>query len=326
MIFSIFPLVLIAGLLWVALYVKPEVTGKSIPPPPIDRRDRLFGVVSPEKNVIWAVGSVGKVIRSNDEGKSFFVQNTPLDVNFQDIAAWDARRAVVVGNQGAVIVTQDGGKTWKEVTTPLSKVTNKFIRVKVYPDGKAWIVGEMGAVLFSSDYGETWVRRVEEKDVGRNDISFASSKNGWVVGEMGEMLHTTDGGKTWKESKDPPGTSLMAVAFRDNNHGTIVGMNGRVLLTSNGGKKWNPVDNTMRIHLFDVTWNGHNWLAVGEKGYIVIGDDSGQQWRAVHLSDSDLSSHVEIHWAWDSAYLGGGTLGRWKDGKWNIFPIKKREL
>lgn len=324
LVLSVLPYVIVATLLFVAVFVKPKATGETISPPPIERRDRFFGVVAPEKNVIWAAGSMGKVVRSDDEGKTFVLQNTPTAANLQGIAAWDARRALVVGNGGVVIVTEDGGKTWKEKKAPLSAVANKFLRVKAYPGGKAWIVGEMGAVLFSSDYGEMWVRKVEEKDVGLNDICFSNSRIGWIVGEKGKILHTADGGDTWKEINSPTDKSLMSVAFRDDNNGVCVGLEGAVLVTSNAGKTWNPVDSATKNHLFGVTWNGHGWLAVGGKGILLAGDESGRKWRVTNLSDSDLASHTEVLWAWDSAYVGGGTLGRWKDGKWNIFGTVKK--
>ena len=93
---ALLPYVIIAGLLIIALFIKPKAIGETISPPPIERRDRFFGVVAPEKNVIWATGSIGKVIRSDDEGKTFVLQNTHTTVNLQDIAAWDARRALAL--------------------------------------------------------------------------------------------------------------------------------------------------------------------------------------------------------------------------------------
>jgi photosystem II stability/assembly factor-like uncharacterized protein len=40
---------------------------------------------------------------------------------------------VAVGNRGLAVVTDDGGKTWKEVKLPRSEVANKLLQVRGLP-------------------------------------------------------------------------------------------------------------------------------------------------------------------------------------------------
>lgn len=321
-VLSVMPFVIIVGLLGAGLFIKPKANGKSIEPPPIERRDHFYGVLALEKDVIWAAGSLGKVVRSEDDGKSWKEQATPTTQHLQDIAAWDAQRAVCVGNQGVVIVTMDAGKTWKEVKAPRSEVANKLIRVKAYPGGTAWAVGEMGAVFFSPDYGQSWVRKSKEEDVGWNDVVFADPKNGFVVGEFGRMLRTTDGGNNWKPAGSPAKSSLLAIAFRDALNGVVVGMEGVTLSTSDGGRTWKSVMPVTQVHLFDVTWGGDKWLAVGGKGALLTGDLSGAKWTAGRLSDLDLGWHTKIVRGKNGFYASGVNLGTYRDGKWEIFRTK----
>lgn len=318
-VLSAMPFVIIGGLLGAVFFIKPKANGMSIEPPPIERRDHFYGVLAPEKDVIWAAGSLGKVVRSEDDGKSWKEQATPSTHHLQDIAAWDALRAVCVGNQGVVIVTLDGGKTWKEVKAPRSEVANKLMRVKAYPEGVAWAVGEMGAVLCSADYGQTWTRRSKEEDVGWNDVAFVDPKNGLVVGEFGRMLRTSDGGNTWKPSGSPAKSSLLAVAFRDGSSGVAVGMEGLTLSTSDGGRTWKTAAPVTKVHLFDVTWGGDKWFAVGGKGALLTGDASGMKWTAGRLAETDLAWHTKIVRGKKGFYAAGANLGSLRDGKWEIF-------
>jgi photosystem II stability/assembly factor-like uncharacterized protein len=312
------PFFIIIGLFGAALFIKPKAVGKTIQPPTIERRDRFYGIVVPEQNVIWAAGSGGKIVRSDDGGNTWSSQNTKVSLHLQDIAAWDAQQAVTVGNQGVVIITRDGGKTWDEVQAPKSSVANKLVRVKAYSDGSAWAVGEMGAVLVSRDHGASWTRSSKEEDVGWNDIAFIDPKNGWVVGEFGRMLHTTNGGAMWQPVKGPVQSSLTAVAFRDAANGVAVGMEGMVLTTADGGRSWKEAKKVTKVHLFDVTWTGDSWRVVGGKGVTLTADKAASKWTAARLSENDLAWHTRAVTRFGSTYICGGTTGVLSNGTWNV--------
>ncbi|HRH75482.1 MAG TPA: hypothetical protein PLM62_20540 [Zoogloea sp.] len=111
---SSLPLLIIGGLLYAAFFVKAEPEIGTLKARPLERRDAFYGVVAPGGSILWAAGSYGKIVRSDDGGKSWEVQASPVVAHLQSIAAWDARRAVAVGNRGLAVVTDDGGKTWKE--------------------------------------------------------------------------------------------------------------------------------------------------------------------------------------------------------------------
>jgi photosystem II stability/assembly factor-like uncharacterized protein len=90
--------------------VRLEVPRVIIEPPVIETRDRFMSVAV-VGDVLWAVGKDGKIIRSEDAGKTWVRQSTGLHTNFQSIAAWDDQKAVVVANEGKGLVTADGGET-----------------------------------------------------------------------------------------------------------------------------------------------------------------------------------------------------------------------
>lgn len=348
---SVTPWAIIAGLLWVGLFIKPQPVGTTVQPPSIERTDSFYGVTSPAKGVLWIAGNKGKVVRSDDNGLSWSLQKTPTRQHLQDIASWDGQRAVAVGNKGVAIVTADGGATWREVPTPLSKVSNKLLRVKALADGRAWAVGEMGALLESADYGQTWQRRRDEEDAAWNDIFFLDASTGWLMGEAGRMMRTADGGKTWEAVASPVKISLMAVAFRDADNGVAVGLEGSLLATRNGGKTWEvlprakrPVGglsldpgssaptapNKPRVleeageHLFDVVWDDAQqaWFAVGNQGVWVRGNKDADTWEAGRIDARDLAWHTRIIVANGHTYLAGANVGEWNGRAWRAFASK----
>lgn len=305
---SVLPLALISSLLYAALFIKPEISTSAVAPLVIVRGDLLYGIASPEPGVIWAAGSDGKVLRSEDAGKSWVAQRTPTTANLQDIAAWDSLHAVAVGNDGMVVTSSDGGKTWTQVQIPRSKVANKLLRVRIFDDGNAWAVGEMGAVLVSKDRGRTWARAAGEEDVAWNDV-FVHGKDVWLVGEFGRISTSGDGGLTWKMVASPVKTSLMSIAFKDEKNGIAVGVDGVVLATGDAGVKWTGITKVTREHLFDVIWDGANWAAVGDKGMLLVAEPNGITWKATRVSTNDREWHTKIVSSGESYLVAGSKFG-----------------
>jgi photosystem II stability/assembly factor-like uncharacterized protein len=346
---SAIPWLIIAGLIWVGLFIKPQPVGVTVQPPSIERTDSFYGIASPVKGVLWIAGNKGKVVRSNDDGNTWILQKTPTVEHLQDIASWDEKRAVAVGNRGVVIVTEDGGTTWTEMKIPLSKVTNKLLRVKTLADGRAWAVGEMGALLESTDYAKSWERRRDEEDSAWNDVTFLDANNGWVMGEAGRMMKTSDGGKTWQPVTSNVKVSLMAAAFRDAANGVAVGLEGSLLATHDGGKTWTLLPRAKRPsggltavspdapakqrvleeageHLFDITWDEAQqiWFAVGNQGVWVRGNKEADTWVAGRIDARDLAWHTRVIVANGHTYLAGARVGEWnvQQNAWRAFTSK----
>ncbi|WP_240327716.1 YCF48-related protein [Dechloromonas sp. HYN0024] len=290
---SLIPVAVIGALLYAAFFVKATAEVSSVKPPEIERRDRFLGVAMPAENVIWAAGSNGKVVRSDDMGKTWTAQTIPTAENLQGIAAWDSNRAVAVGGNGVLIQTDDAGQTWNEVQVPKSEVANKLLSVRAYDNGKGWAVGELGAVLQTVDFGHTWKRALPEKDQAWNDISFVGNY-GLLVGEFGQAMKTTDGGATWQSSTSGVRSSLMSVYLRDQSNGVAVGLSGVILVTHDGGKQWFMAERQTLEHLNNVIWDGAQWVAVGDKGVIVTGDAEGRFWKAGRVSEGNLGWNTQV--------------------------------
>lgn len=310
------PVLIIGSLIYAAFFVKAEVTIDAIPQPAIERRDNFYGLAVPQDGVIWAAGSYGKVVRSEDNGQHWQIQKTPVAVHLQSIAAWDALHAVAVGNQGRILVTEDGGAHWAEAEAPRSEVANKLVKVRAYPDGVAWAVGEMGAVLSTRDHGRSWQRVLPEQDQAWNDVFFVGAK-GWLVGEFGRIQRSVDGGQTWAQVESPGGASLMSVHFRDAEHGLAVGLSGTVLSSADGGASWTVVPPLTREHLNHVRWDGQAWHAVGDKGVQI--SQRGDQWHSGRLVDKDLSWRTQAEAVGDQLLLAGANLARLDQGALHIF-------
>ncbi|MDY0248619.1 MAG: glycosyl hydrolase [Pseudomonas sp.] len=316
-VMAVMPWAIIAGLLSAAIFIKPKSVGSTISPPSLERRDQFYGLAQWSENTVLASGSYGKILSITRDGQISQLV-TPTRKTLQDIATWDARRAVAVGNDGIILFSHDAGIKWQQVVdVPRSEVANKLNRVRVGKNGFAIATGEMGAVLASYDFGETWQRIREEEDVAWNDVAILDDGQLVLVGEFGRVLLGMKGSQEWQEVDSNQASSLMSVFFRDSLNGLAVGLEGLVLATHDGGKSWEPINAGLRDHLFDVTWlaEKNQWFVTGALGRWAAGTDG--DWKTGTLDKRNLSWHVRAMPVGDTLWLVGANIGTWDGERWS---------
>ena len=150
-------------------------------------------------------------------------------------------RAWAAGETGALLVTADGGASWKRQKFFLPQ---RGVDV-TFPDAlTGWLVTDAGTVLATADGGAGWTV-VEKVRLDVQAIAAVDGGTAWLagnaVGAAGEpgvsaVLRTTDGGGTWKRTSF--GDALLAdVAFADRRHGVLVALD-RIWSTRDGGATW----------------------------------------------------------------------------------------
>src|SRR5271165_5749306 len=69
-------------------------------------------------------------------------------------ATADGRHGWVVGTDGTILATEDGGGHW---TPETSSTSNNLRGIVVAADGRrGWVVGDNGTILATEDRGEHW--------------------------------------------------------------------------------------------------------------------------------------------------------------------------
>lgn len=315
---AVLPWAIIGGLLWAGLFIKPQPVGATVTPPLLERRDHFYGLALAPTGDVWVSGSRGKILSIAADGTVSRLA-TPTERTLQDIAVWDERHAVAVGNDGVILFSADGGQSWQVAQdVPRSAVANKLNRVRLAANGLAIATGEMGALLLSRDFGRSWQRLREEEDVAWNDVAILDDGRLLVVGEFGRILLGDLQGQGWEEIASPVPASLMSVQFRDPLNGVAVGLEGALLVTRDGGRQWDSVDLGIKDHLFDVLWDAGNgrWFASGALGRWVSGSDAGD-WQSGALDERNLAWHTRALPVGSSIWLAGADVGRWDGRQWS---------
>ena len=118
----------------------------------------------------------------------------------------DDKRGWIVGTQGTILRTTNGGKDWD----PVEFEGESLLQSYFVSENDGWIVGRYGTVLRTSDGGEHWAPVQFTFDSQLSNISLRSvrfsgdGRLGWIVGDQGTILHSDDGGETWRMLLPPP--------------------------------------------------------------------------------------------------------------------------
>lgn len=218
---------------------------------------------------------------------------------YDSMKFFDEKNGIAMGDPTedclSIILTKDGGKTWKKV--PCSKLpkvakdeaafaaSNTNIKVL----GKtAWIVsgGAKARVFKTTDLGNTW--KVYDTPIIQGDgpqgiysVDFADQNNGFIIGgdyskpdqNKANKALTTDGGKTWTlvaDGQRPDYKSCIQYVPGTNGKEVFaVGKTG-IAYSYDGGKTWEQVSKE-GFYVIQFVDKHHAWLAGNRKiGYLKL--------------------------------------------------------
>ncbi len=321
-------LVIVCGLFWAAFFVTPVVHVKKVERFPFERRDAFYSAASLDEKgqSICVVGSYGKIIRTDDGGVTWEIQDTPVRTHLQAIVAWDQQSMLAIGDKDTVLITVDAGQVWNKVEVPAYPYGEQLLSATIDPDThRAWVVGSMGTVLASDDRGNTWHMTHPETDVSWNDVTVAPDSSVWVVGEFGKVKSSRDNGETWDLIAVPTEASLNAIDFSDDTHGAIVGLSGTILVTADGGQNWQLAESGAETHLYGLLWDGSSYHAVGDAGMILSSDAQGVEWSVNKIAPQNFGWYTGITRVGRSYFISGAGAGVYSAGNWTPFEPGRRD-
>ena len=177
----------------------------------------LMGAWSADGKHIFAYGSFGKFLISDDAGKTFTPQELPLfgeHLSAMDGDTGDVR--IMVGEMGLVLRSLDGGTTWDK----LDPFYQGSLFGVAHMNGTRWIAyGMRGHVFFTDDNGEQWkqVNSGSELPLYGHALS-DNGKQMMIVGTAGILISLNDQGQLIKANNvSGLGTLTSAVILPSGN-------------------------------------------------------------------------------------------------------------
>lgn len=199
---------------------------------------------------------------------------------FYSTDLYDENNITVVGSEGLILHSADGGTTW---TSRPSGFTDNLRRIRYFSPTLGVILGNSGYALTSTDGGTSW----QPLDVGETrtlyDIHFFDETHWMITGQSGLITITTDAGSTWERSSTG-NNNFNEVAFRGD-FGVIVGNVGTIRVTENGGERWRDRGGVTNVMYHSVSIGDDSTaVAVGVNGVIVRTEDKGRTWKKIDAS------------------------------------------
>ena len=302
-------------------------------------REDLFDAFVVDENNAWVVGGRGLILHVTNKGQDFTMLPSGVQRTIYEIDFVDTQAGVAVGQDGLILKTIDGGKTWKQIPIELPlqdwevEQPHFFALSRGENPQNIWAVGPIGTIVRSQDGGETWENlslycdmgfenfatakpaddpestapKLKRCDVNLNGVSFANDLEGWTAGEFGVILRTRDGGENWEKQA---------------NVHNLPKYTRPSLSEEEAIRQRIPPLYLEDLFLIDVDFrNAQEGYVTGESGILLKTEDAGETWT--NIPSGSFNTLLSISAA-PSGYRSDvatgvlGTLSSGKSGSWQL--------
>jgi photosystem II stability/assembly factor-like uncharacterized protein len=190
-------------------------------------------------------------------------------------------RLVAVGQRGHIVVSSDGGASWKQSSVPVS---SDLTAVCFIDARRGWAVGHDGVVLHTEDGGESWGVQLDGRKA--NELLVSAMKHR-VQSERASDESKRLLAEAVRYGEQGPDKPFLDVWFVDASNGFVVGAFNLIFRTSDGGKSWTPwfdrTDNPKSLNLYAIRAVAEELYIAGESGLVMKLDPSAQRFKALEV-------------------------------------------
>ncbi len=224
-------------------------------------------------------------------GEGGMREGTVVDIKTDRIVLLGLARAgdriVAVGERGFALLSDDSGKSWRAVGTPVTRTLTGV----AFQDAKVGVaVGHGGALVRTEDAGDSWTE-IPMEDAAPESLLGVTSLGGdryAAYGAFGMYFLSTDSGRTWTRR------TVISEEFENHISQVIVGRHGALGLvgeygtlarSDDGGETWTEVPSPYTGSFFGAVQakDDDALIAFGMRGTVYRSTDLGTTWQKVEL-------------------------------------------
>jgi photosystem II stability/assembly factor-like uncharacterized protein len=256
-------------------------------------------------NRLLGTGTLGRLVTSTDDARSWQLQQTATTAMFIDSAADPVHRTIVLtGHDGTLLRSDDAGSTWNglQVTTDGRA---HFMSAVHFDATRGFLVaiGHNGSIARSDNGGAGWASWSIGSLELRGVITDAKRDLLAAYGPGGLLMTSADGGGNWRTAKPALDVSLRDVAHAPRGNALVAtGKLGAMVRSTDGGAAWSRVEpawpnpNTPpELRMIVETPARDALVGVGPPGTIVRSNADGDVWRVEHFTP--IESERAFTWA-----------------------------
>jgi len=258
-------------------------------PAPLAARGLLLDITAVGGNLV-AVGDHGHVLISRDHGLTWNQCRVPTRVLLTGVSLPDEAHGWVVGHDGVIMATADGGQSWQRQDDG-KQTDTVWLDVLFLDANRGFAVGAYGKFSQTVDGGKTWtVAKPAEDEVHFNRITAGDDGQLYLAGEGGLLLVSADVGQTWTKAEVPYDGSLFGVLPVGKGLLVTYGLRGHILVSEDHGVHWEPRNSPVKVLIMGgVVLKDGALLLGGQGGNFFLSRDSGrtfQPWKSPGLGTS----------------------------------------
>lgn len=247
-------------------------------------------------NKLIAVGERGHILISEDSANSWQQMSVPVRVTLTASYFINEQLGWVVGHDGVVLHTSDGGKHWRKQLdgalanqlmlrhTQLLLAQGEATMQAAGPEQLDALEEHLEDLIVAVEDAESFIAEGASRPF--LDVWFRNKNEGFIVGAFGLILRTTDGGESWlpwTEQIDNPDI-LHLNAIRSVGECLYIAAEAGFLFRSDdNGKSWTTLDSPYDGTFFGLVGVGeHALIAYGLRGNAFISYDQGNNWASIN--------------------------------------------
>ena len=217
----------------------------------------------------------------------------PTDIGLVDVAQC-GERLVAAGERGVILLSDDGGASWRQASSPVSQL---LTAVDCPSPDNVYIAGHGGVILGSRDAGESWTLLFDGNEANAQWLAHARDELARLEAAMATADEDTEDDIAYALEDaefrvedavaaldNGPVDPFLGLYFLDQQVGIAVGAYGMLYRTNDGGASWQiaveGIDNPNRFHYYSLARSSAGDLFLGgEAGLLYRSRDAGVSWQ-----------------------------------------------
>ena len=232
-----------------------------------------------------------------------------------NITFCDSLNGYVVGQNGIVLKTTDGGNSWDSLK---SNTSQSLFAVCFANKNTGYACGNNGTIIKTNDAGKTWVLQNTLTTDYLQIIKVISNDTVYAFGKNGRMLKTTNGGKNWNNLTRIAYHDITSVHFYNSKTFIISAADGfdgaAIYKTKNAGIRWGILNKKKGFAYDFCMIDSITGYATEFFNKISKTTDGGRNWKEVYCIKDDSKGSTK----WSSisfadkntGYVAGSGSGR----------------
>ena len=277
-------------LLSLLLITAAAVSGQGWEVVPFPLNDIVTGFCAVDADTFLVTTATGRLGRTMDAGKTWDIFLVKDSLHLEDLYFLNSDVGFVVGRQGALLKTTDGGYTWKDLNPVDTQVW--LSEIDMFDEKTGLAIGMSrdsgdtygGVCLRTTDGGKSWTA-LKRFGLGYGGLVCANSKTAYIL-SFGRFNRSDDAGKTWRGidiAMDKPARTVSIIGEA----GIIGGLGGACAYTTVGGQAWTEVPQKEdAILLASQMIDDKIGYLAGANSLMLVTSDGGRAWGQELLAKS----------------------------------------